>query len=332
LQQFLAYERQLGRDDLVIPLYYQTVPALEDARRQPDASDDPLIQALAPRQPLDWRTLRQHAEAASPVRAALDKLAARILSIRDAVPPKASRVSSTAPASPETPVPDAPPRLMVDPWGRRGYNRIGAAIAAAAPGSDIVIQPGFYQETLVLNKPLRLLGEGEPEEIIIEAAEQPVLRFQANIGQAVNLTLWQIGAATDDESVPAVDIGRGRLNLFNCTITSEGGDGIIIYDGADPVIERCSVLNCKQNGIFVFDRGRGRLRHNLIGGNGGSGIFIARGCRSGVVFNRIWGHSAGITLEPGCGGVFAENDLRENDQPRHGGLDAGVRWLRNKEE
>jgi F-box protein 11 len=55
LKKFLEREAQLGRSDLVLPVYYIEVAALEDNILR---ADDPLAQTLAARQRIDWRTLR----------------------------------------------------------------------------------------------------------------------------------------------------------------------------------------------------------------------------------------------------------------------------------
>ncbi len=55
LEAFLAREAELGRSDLIFPILYIDVPALEDsARRQ----NDPVLSLIAKRQYVDWRKLR----------------------------------------------------------------------------------------------------------------------------------------------------------------------------------------------------------------------------------------------------------------------------------
>jgi formylglycine-generating enzyme required for sulfatase activity len=55
LDSFLAREKTLGRSDLVFPILYIDVPALEDdSRRQ----KDPVLSLIAERQYLDWRDYR----------------------------------------------------------------------------------------------------------------------------------------------------------------------------------------------------------------------------------------------------------------------------------
>jgi ActR/RegA family two-component response regulator len=52
LQKFLTHEKALGRDDLILPIYYVTAPVLE----KKDLLDkDPLASVIASRQRVDWR-------------------------------------------------------------------------------------------------------------------------------------------------------------------------------------------------------------------------------------------------------------------------------------
>ena len=53
LQKFLAHEKSLGRDDMILPVYYVTAPVLE---RPNLLANDPLAQAIAARQRYDWRS------------------------------------------------------------------------------------------------------------------------------------------------------------------------------------------------------------------------------------------------------------------------------------
>lgn len=51
VERFLQREKQLGRNDLILPLYYVDTPALQD-------SQDNVARELASRQYVDWRPLR----------------------------------------------------------------------------------------------------------------------------------------------------------------------------------------------------------------------------------------------------------------------------------
>lgn len=75
VERFLARERELGRDDLILPVYYVDTPEMEDpARREADG----LAQVLASRQYVDWRALRFKTFKSPVVRKAIAQLAIRM--------------------------------------------------------------------------------------------------------------------------------------------------------------------------------------------------------------------------------------------------------------
>lgn len=55
--RFLKRQEELGRDDLIMPIYYVNCPPLEDDSLQ-SGDDDPLISALKAAQRIDWREMR----------------------------------------------------------------------------------------------------------------------------------------------------------------------------------------------------------------------------------------------------------------------------------
>jgi hypothetical protein len=73
LSSFAEQAKELGREALIMPLYFVEVPDLEAGD-----SDDPLIRLVADSQMEDWRTLRFLDETTQPYRLALGKLAERL--------------------------------------------------------------------------------------------------------------------------------------------------------------------------------------------------------------------------------------------------------------
>ena len=69
LKRFLDRERKLGRDDLVLPLYYATVPA---------RPNDALLESLLARHYSDWRDLRFEPTDSPRIRRAVAELAAQV--------------------------------------------------------------------------------------------------------------------------------------------------------------------------------------------------------------------------------------------------------------
>ena len=131
---------------------------------------------------------------------------------------------------------------------RRGgdYVKIGAAIRKEKAGTRILVRPGHYRESLVIKKPLEIVGEGNRDNIIVEANGDSVVVFRASMGRVANLTLRNVGPGDRD----AVDIAQGRLDLED---------------------------ESKQSGVFVNDNGAGRIEDNVISANGYSGIEVTGG-------------------------------------------------------
>src|ERR1700730_10030865 len=75
VERFLARERDLGREDLILPVYSMSAPELDDPERR-DA--DEVARVLASRQFADWRDLRFEPFTSPMVRKAMAQLATRM--------------------------------------------------------------------------------------------------------------------------------------------------------------------------------------------------------------------------------------------------------------
>lgn len=75
LERFLARESDLGRHDLILPIYYVNCPILNDASRR---KDDPLVTIISERNYFDWRELRYESLSSSQSAKMMAKLAGQI--------------------------------------------------------------------------------------------------------------------------------------------------------------------------------------------------------------------------------------------------------------
>src|SRR5437016_2509744 len=67
------------------------------------------------------------------------------------------------PLSAEAP---AGPRIVfVAREGPADFRSVGEAVAASEPGTRIVVRPGLYQESVVLDRRVQLVGEGPVETV-----------------------------------------------------------------------------------------------------------------------------------------------------------------------
>jgi F-box protein 11 len=305
---------------------------LNDAGKR--AGDD-LAQVIAARQYADWRELRHEPFTDPQVGKTLARLAVQI---RDAL----ERVQASE--APDDPKPDAdvarrpavdisvpmlpdigsvikdiargpaaktePPTRVVDPMHHGDHLTITEAIEAANPGDRILVRPGLYQEGLVINKPLEIIGDGNLDDVVVQATGKNTLLFKTTMGRVANLTLRQMGGG--DWS--GVNIAQGRLELDDCDITSQSIACIVIRGGADPRLRRNRVHDCEV-GIFVLDNGQGVLEDNDIFGNTSAGVAISTGGNPTLRHNHVHDCEAGIFVSNNGQGVLEDNDIFGNALP-----------------
>jgi hypothetical protein len=238
--KFRERERAQGREDLILPVYYIGASQMDDLVLR---EGDEMARVLAGRQHADWRELRFEPFTSPVVRRTIAQLASRM---RDTFwqPPAAlarparQRGAAGSLASAAEPAGDAGrvtaktelPTHVVDAYLRGDFGTVSAAIAAARPGDRILVRPGLYEEGLVVDKPLEILGDGPVPDIVIRARDANVLLFKASIGRVANLTLHQAGGK---RKWFGVHIRQGRLDLEGCDISSQGSSCVAIRDGAD---------------------------------------------------------------------------------------------------
>jgi parallel beta-helix repeat protein len=106
------------------------------------------------------------------------------------------------------------------------YISVQASIDAAPPGATVIIAPGFYSESLTINKPLTIIGEKDP----------PVFGGGAS---GIYLTLLSGASGSIITGLEITNFNEGILvsNASNCRIYSNimasmGSSGIVI-EGSD---------------------------------------------------------------------------------------------------
>ena len=319
--RFLERERGLGRSDLILPVYYISAWELDDLAAR---ESDELAGVLASRQFVDWRELRFEPFTSPLVRKAVALLASRM---RDTfwqpgpVParPAGGRRQQAEPVAWPTEqggsegrstVKTEPPTHVVDAWQRGDFSTVGEAVKAAKPGDRIVVRPGLYEEGLVVDKPLEILGDGPVTDIEIRARGANALLFRANIGRVANLTLRQAGG---EGNWFGVDITQGRLDLEGCDISSQSNACVAIRNGADPRLRRNHIHHSPGCGVLVRDNGLGTLEDNDITGNGSPGVGIETGGNPTLRRNQIHdGKSSGVYVRDNGLGTLEDNDITGN--------------------
>jgi len=322
LKRFIDREKELGRSDLILPVYFVETDLLSDTELR---ATDELAELIASRQYVDWRELRFEPFTNPQVSKTLAKLA---IQIRDALPraqtkkrapakssidPRLNEATKTEGGEQSTEGPTAkkdPPTVIVDPMHRGNFVTISDAIKSVEPGTRILVRRGLYVEGLVIDKPLEIIGDGHPGDVVVQIAGMDVMLFQTTMGRVVNLTLRQMGGG----NWYCIDIAQGRLELEDCDITSQSLACVGIHSGADPRLRRNQIHNGQEGGVRVYDNGQGTLEDNDIFGNELAGVQIKALGNPTLRRNRIH-HSkkgSGVNAFEGGQGILEDNDIFDN--------------------
>jgi len=133
------------------------------------------------------------------------------------------------------------------------FSTIREALQAASPGSRVELEPGYYRENVVLERPVALLGKGPREHVLVETDRGPCLRVDTERAVVRGLTFRRLpGAGRSD---PAVDIVRGNVFLDDSTVISESLAAVVVRGtNAEPRIRSCAIYATRAAGL-VFQQG-----------------------------------------------------------------------------
>jgi hypothetical protein len=242
VERFLARERELDREDLILPVYYVSTPELDD----PERSDaDELARVLRSRQFADWRDLRFEPLTSPEARRAVAELAGRM---RDTFW-RSAGTSSNGPRKPtRRVVKPSPPGETAPETGISAKTNVRAhmadpLVAGGGGGSDNVIPLGprvrskrdqlaelMWQARQDLYKLVQRIGQ-------YDDASEAVVSYLDEGGHILRALLERVEAVRDDideetgrgseltlllrQLSGSIRVARDAINDFRATLRVE---------------------------------------------------------------------------------------------------------------
>lgn len=201
---------------------------------------------------------------------------------------------------------------VVSVEGGGDYASITEALKAVAPGSRVLVRPGLYDESVVIDRRVELVGDGPREKIVIRGGAASCVRARADGARVAGVTLR--GAARDGEAFFAVDVTGGDLLLEDCDISSDTLSCVAVHGpDAAPLIRRCLVHGGADSGLYFFDGARGTVEDCEVYGNANVGVAITG--RAGPVIRRskiYGGANAGVVAWQEATGLVEECEIYGN--------------------
>jgi parallel beta-helix repeat protein len=148
----------------------------------------------------------------------------------------------------------------------------------------------------VLDRPIRIVGAGPVQQIVIESRSSScfVLKADATLrGLTLRCVAGQTGA-----SYFGAEILQGRPRIENCWITSDSLSCLLVIgQNSGPVIQNSTLHESKQCGILFAESAARRLENCDIYRNTWAGIGITKWANPTVIASRIHdGKQAGMIV------------------------------------
>jgi len=182
-------------------------------------------------------------------------------------------------------------RIRVGKGGQGQCLSLKVALRQARAGTEIVMLPGIYRESVVVDKDVSILALGEPGEVVIEGVAGPALTVVARVVSLQGLTLLATGDAPAllvtsgnpqivgcvlKSIAPCVELeGAGTSPVFrDCTFQAEGSMGVRAGSGTLTRIEGGCILQFQIAGVSVESGAQVSMQGTLVGPGAGVGVKI----------------------------------------------------------
>lgn len=203
--------------------------------------------------------------------------------------------------------------IVVSPAGGQ-YTTISGAIRDAPPDTLILVKPGYYYEGLVIDKRIKIKGDGPREQIIVESRHTSCIQMQTDDAALVQGLTLRCRATLTNQKMHAVEISMGRLKLIECDITSDTKACVAISGRSTrPEIQSCWLHDANGSGLFIEPLAQGTVEDCHIFRNELPGISIQQYANPVIKRCKVYGgKSHGILIWENGSGTIEDCDIYEN--------------------
>jgi parallel beta-helix repeat protein len=219
------------------------------------------------------------------------------------------------------------------------YPQLQAALDAARANDRIVIEPGLYEGSFVVN--VVVLLEAASGEVILScpAENGPALTLRSEVqgAKVSGIHFRHSTLVTESERYSAVLVAGAKVSFESCHFQRAAGHGMAVIQGGEVSIEQCRFEENGWDGISVQEnKSQAQIRNSVFLGNIHHGIEVwnqataviennrcADNCLNGILIdtkaavtvkaNQLSSNrDYGIVLRAAGGGVVEGNRMAEN--------------------
>ncbi len=226
------------------------------------------------------------------------------------------------------------------------YPTIKAAITACKKGETVRVKNGVYKESLIFKDGINLIGESVEKTIIQSDEMHAIFAEKCSTGQISNFTVKMLFNAktlknknptTIKDTLNGIGVVGSSIEISNCIIQDFNYYAIGLWGACKPVINDCTMGNCKYGifaqgagcapviknnfiahqlcyGVYMLDQAKGVIENNSLNNMvRGAGIYVSgQGTSPAILKNSIYNCESGIYYDKGAKGSASSNICTEN--------------------
>ncbi len=209
------------------------------------------------------------------------------------------------------------PRVKAETWtvdddGGGDFSVIQEAVDAAGIGDIVRVLAGFYNEKVVINKSISLVGENKSTTFIdgsgggtvinVTASNVRIKGFTVRNGQSgivvfdsYNCTVE--GNIAEDNKIRGILISESQ----NCTVKrnhaigTQGGYGINVYASQYVLVEENVARDNLWDGIGLLESNNSIVRENTVSSNRYIGIWVEDSSENSIYLNNFFNNSRHVS-------------------------------------
>lgn len=208
----------------------------------------------------------------------------------------------------------AEPRTLIIALKNGQFSSIQEAVKAANPGDTLVIKPGVYHERIVLDRSLKLLGEGDP--VLDGGGRGDVITVLADRVTIQGLVVTNSGRdLSKDEAGIKVKSSHNVITRNNITKNTWG---IYLHEANDNVVSHNLVRGntelvqpARGNGIHLWKSDRNICDNNELADNRDA-LYLSFANHNTISNNMAYGQRYGIHYMYSNHNTLLQNVLHDN--------------------
>ncbi len=195
---------------------------------------------------------------------------------------------------------------LVDAGGQGDLPTIGEAIRRSRDGALILVRPGTYAESLILDRPVQLRAADAVQAPLLAPMQGPCVTASATGAQISGFAFRGGGEATSP-AAGCIVITGGDLALIDARIGSGPGPAVVITGAADPLIRDTTITDGRDVGLLVTGGARGRIEGNRWAGLSRAAILVRGG--EPAIADNTFERSGSVVFAEGAKGSFERNRI-----------------------